>query len=155
LVDSVSYSDKSPWPENADGTGNSIELNSSDLDNNQGRNWHSSSILLGTPGEANSQAMDTGDHPLAIQSGGFSLYPNPADDFLFIDFNVSSDTEVEISVSDMLGSKLAWLANKPYSSGSYTEKIDIRSLSKGVYFLTVRINASGKMAIRTFSFVKA
>lgn len=55
MVDSVSYSDSSPWPVGADGQGYSLELKSTLLDNALGSNWQASYLIGGTPGEPNSK----------------------------------------------------------------------------------------------------
>jgi len=53
-IDSLSYSDSSPWPENADGIGPSLELVNQTLNNEFGENWKISNETGGTPGLENS-----------------------------------------------------------------------------------------------------
>ncbi|MGZ6736085.1 MAG: lamin tail domain-containing protein [Nocardioides sp.] len=54
-IDSVSYLDADPWPVKADGTGPSLELVDSSLDNNDYLNWAAATNAAGgTPGAANS-----------------------------------------------------------------------------------------------------
>lgn len=54
VIDSVQYSDSSPWPTGADGTGPSLELIDPSLDNTLGQNWLASAATNGTPGAQNS-----------------------------------------------------------------------------------------------------
>ncbi|MBD3249743.1 PKD domain-containing protein, partial [Candidatus Woesearchaeota archaeon] len=56
LIDIVNYS--STW---GGSNNHSIELNDTSLDNNNGSNWHTSSIAGGTPGENNSVIVLPGD----------------------------------------------------------------------------------------------
>lgn len=60
----------------------------------------------------------------------FYLYPNPASEFLLIETRSLSDFTFEIH--NLLGKK--------YSEGAITNKIDVSSLSEGIYFLTLVTN---------------
>ncbi|MDP7135517.1 MAG: hypothetical protein QF437_33805, partial [Planctomycetota bacterium] len=53
VVDSVTYDDKDPWPETADGTGKSLTRKNLDAnaDSNDPDNWDASPEKDGTPGE--------------------------------------------------------------------------------------------------------
>ncbi len=53
-LDSLSYSDTAPWPENADGLGSSLELVNPVLDNSDANSWRASLVEGGTPGFENS-----------------------------------------------------------------------------------------------------
>ncbi|MBN1670803.1 MAG: lamin tail domain-containing protein, partial [Kiritimatiellae bacterium] len=53
LVDRVKYNDNSPWPENADGAGHSLERQDPHAYGNDPANWASSRAAGGTPGEPN------------------------------------------------------------------------------------------------------
>lgn len=50
-VDIVAYDDAAPWPVEADGDCPTLELNDPNLDNNDGNNWHASTVDYGTPCE--------------------------------------------------------------------------------------------------------
>ena len=54
LVDEVSYTDGSPWPFAADGTGRTLELIDATSDNADPNAWGASQAPHGTPGAANS-----------------------------------------------------------------------------------------------------
>lgn len=62
LIDTVSYSDSSPWPVSPDGTGPSLELKGPNLDNDLAASWGASLASNGTPGATNS--LTTADLPL-------------------------------------------------------------------------------------------
>ncbi len=53
IVNAVNYDDEAPWPTSPDGSGPTLELTSSDLDNTQPTSWQRSLAIGGTPGVAN------------------------------------------------------------------------------------------------------
>ena len=55
VISSVSYDDVSPWPTSPDGTGPSLELKGTGLDNTDPANWGASTANGGTPLAVNSQ----------------------------------------------------------------------------------------------------
>ncbi|MBN1673693.1 MAG: lamin tail domain-containing protein [Kiritimatiellae bacterium] len=57
LVDRVQYDDNSPWPENADGDGPSLERQDAHAYGNDPANWAASRSAGGTPGAANSGVL--------------------------------------------------------------------------------------------------
>ncbi len=57
LIDSVRYSDQTPWPLEPDGNGPTLELINPNSDNNLSSNW-ASSDSLGTPGYQNSAQLN-------------------------------------------------------------------------------------------------
>ncbi len=84
LVDSVAYSDKDPWPVEADGNGPSLELTDPASNNNDGANWQPSGgstgviinahEVLGTPGEANSGGS-SGGPAVTVNIANFKFTP--------------------------------------------------------------------------------
>ncbi|MCA9439732.1 MAG: lamin tail domain-containing protein, partial [Candidatus Omnitrophica bacterium] len=63
LIDSVEYTDESPWPRPPDGQGPSLELGNEAIDNADPANWSSSVASRGTPGETNGVK---GDAPTVV-----------------------------------------------------------------------------------------
>ncbi|MDG1260605.1 MAG: lamin tail domain-containing protein [Flavobacteriales bacterium] len=57
VIDTVTYSDSTPWPFEPDGSCTSLELIDPALDNTDPANWQSSFVLFGTPGAMNSQLI--------------------------------------------------------------------------------------------------
>lgn len=74
--------------------------------------------------------------------GGYDLanYPNPFNGNTTIAFEIPSDSYVSLKVYTMLGAEIAELAGKDYKSGKHTIEFDAKSLSKGVYFYTMKTN---------------
>ncbi len=63
----------------------------------------------------------------------FNIYPNPAKDFIFIDFLNSEILDVQILIYDITGKEL--LSKKVNNNDN---KIDISSLKSGVYFIKIK-----------------
>lgn len=59
LVDSVEYSDRSPWESYPDSGVYSLELTSTQLDNSLPRSWLASTVAGGTPGRTNTEGQST------------------------------------------------------------------------------------------------
>ena len=63
-----------------------------------------------------------------------TLYPNPATDELYLNFNLQKKSVVTIELIDILGQTLIQ-KNKGMVTESFTEQMDISKLSNGVYFI--------------------
>ena len=111
----------SDWPTCADGTGNTLELISPDLDNSLPENW---------------DCINDNGSPNAINSGNLSsvettidsikLFPNPVKDVLYISGNLQF---YNIELYSILGQKLLTKTN--------SSKIDMSLLNNGVYLLKI------------------
>ena len=67
----------------------------------------------------------------------FSLdqnYPNPFNPSTRISYSINDEVQVNLSVYDMLGRKVAELVNAKQSAGSYNIQFDASSVSSGTYF---------------------
>lgn len=134
LIDSVSYTNISPWPTNADATGSSIELIDYNLDNNIGDNWLASTFL-GTPGAINSTLISVKDNNLI---GSINIYPNPSNNILTYELN-SSYLISNLEIKDINGEVKLLISNiQNYGS------IDISRLVAGTYFITIN-TTSGQL----------
>ena len=138
LMDAVDYYPWAPWPENANGTGASIELIEPSLDNTLGENWRASGIG-GTPGRPNTGLEDIGLQPV-LQIAGFECFPNPFRDFTTIQFSVSEEADYRLEVLDINGQVMNILAHKYLVPGSYSvdwfgNNQSGTGLSKGIYIV--------------------
>lgn len=66
------------------------------------------------------------------------VFPNPVQGVLNIKFAVYTQTETELSIYDVTGSKIKALRQEKVLPGYYQEKIDTRNLSSGVYFIVLK-----------------
>jgi hypothetical protein len=94
LIDSVSYTDASPWPTSPDGTGPSLSLLSPELDNDLGENWLGSVEMGGTPGAVNF----TMDPTITVSSpnGGEEIQQGTTFDVTWTSANYTGTVAIEI-----------------------------------------------------------
>ncbi len=77
-------------------------------------------------------------------------YPNPFRDQTQIRFSLDRQTQVELTLHDLLGRQIRTLKNGSMPQGFHTVELDARELSSGVYFYRLRTEnrvESGKMMI--------
>lgn len=70
--------------------------------------------------------------------GIHSIYPNPASSDFTADINIIEETEFTLSIVNQLGQTIKTIPRKFNKAGNYKEKIDIRDLSAGIYFLKLQ-----------------
>ncbi|MEQ8525357.1 alpha-amylase family glycosyl hydrolase [Gracilimonas sp.] len=79
-------------------------------------------------------------------------YPNPFNPTTTISFDVAKAGVVKLEVFDVLGRKVAQLANERKAAGSYTLNFDAGNLSSGMYIY--RLQAGEKVFTRKMMLVK-
>ena len=83
------------------------------------------------------------------QEIGMSLYPNPTESELSIDFNLKSNEKIQIEIVDVLGKTIRSL-NVNANEGDNSVFIDTQSFAKGAY----RVHINGKTVTSSLPFVK-
>ncbi|QGY46013.1 T9SS type A sorting domain-containing protein [Maribellus comscasis] len=122
LVDSVAYSDTTPWPELADGDGYSLELINPDLDNALWSSWRASEKIKGSPYSTKSlEEMDA------------FIYPNPFMSEIFIEFGDEylAQESFTLEVFNQLGVKIKVIRIESFNA---QVGISLASLPSGLYF---------------------
>jgi hypothetical protein len=76
------------------------------------------------------------------QIGAFKLYPNPATSKVNISLDIISDSEVTVSIYNMIGSMVKNENFGRLSNGVQNKSIDVTDLSEGVYLMKVTANTS-------------
>jgi hypothetical protein len=155
VIDAVDYYTVSPWPENANGTGATIELINPDYDNTKGENWKGGNSG-GTPGVINywKTITDIENPSLNYLIKKFESFPNPFTDFTTIQFTVLSEGEYRLEVFDMNGRLVDVLSDSYLTKNTYyidwfgTTKSGVY-LSGGIY--TIRL--SNKNQVETIKVV--
>lgn len=140
LVDSLQYQDEAPWDPNADGTGFTLELKSSGLDNSKADSWSASAQAGGTPGAANTVIVSNEDQkstPSEISL--LQNYPNPFNPSTNITFQLPALSKVNLSVFDMLGRKVSVLVDESRSQGTHVVSWDASQFSSGLYFYRLQV----------------
>lgn len=77
----------------------------------------------------------------------FSLYPNPARNYVLFNFGVSQPSTIEIEVLDIHGKKVKTVVRgTALSAGNYVQEFDVSDLKAGIYF--VKISAGKGSSLR-------
>jgi hypothetical protein len=146
LIDWLNYDNESPWPQEPDGYGYTLELLNPKLDNSKAASWSASGVTGGTPGDKNSRFKTLDD----IQEPTFRLkqnYPNPFNVHTNIVYQLPVAGHVQLSIYNLLGQKIHSLVNKKQSAGTYRLTFEAKHLSSGVYFIELK-NSDGVQLIR-------
>ena len=162
-VDQVMYSSAPPWPAEANGAGNSLELIEPDLDNLRADSWQASYLMGGTPGLANSVPSDSTEQPTKVREAEhtrpehFSLapnFPNPFNPSTQVTFQLPERAAVGLFIFNLKGERVRTLLDGNSESAGIHDKTwnatdDFgQRVASGVYIL--QFVAKGESG-RTFS----
>lgn len=86
--------------------------------------------------------ISTGVTQIAEQNISMSVYPNPAKDNINVKFNLISNTEVKLTMLNMLGEQVMELTNAELGSGEYIINVDASKLSGGMYYFRMHTDNS-------------
>lgn len=144
IVDSVHYGITTPWPEEPNGTGATLELDDPKSDNSLSENW-SSSTPYGTPGERNSKVSTLSQRNLPIPNI-FEVkqnFPNPFNSSTRIQYALPTKSRVVISIYNILGQKIKTFEHPLLSAGHHTQLWDGinetgEAVSSGLYILSFK-----------------
>jgi hypothetical protein len=64
-------------------------------------------------------------------------YPNPFNSSTTIDYQLSENSYVTLTIYDVLGRKVATLVNQQQAIGVYNVKFEAANLSSGIYFYKI------------------
>ncbi len=81
------------------------------------------------------------DIPESSSINNVSVYPNPVTHSANIDFTLSSETNVSVTVFDMLGREVLNLFDGAMDSGKQNIRMDATGLNKGIYFVKFNLNS--------------
>ncbi len=70
-----------------------------------------------------------------------SIYPNPASGNAFLEYSLSNENKVEISIFNMLGEKVIDVVNESQASGGHIVSLPTRYLSSGEYICLLNLGA--------------
>jgi len=117
LRDSVPYGITAPWPMMANGNGPTLELIRAWYDNSQGETWEANSIY-GTPGKPNSSITEIKE--IETQNTLVGNYPNPFNEFTYIEFNLAKAENIKLAVYNSSGNLVKVLEEGFFEPGNYT-----------------------------------
>ncbi|MBC7389124.1 MAG: DUF4394 domain-containing protein [Opitutaceae bacterium] len=81
---------------------------------------------------------------------GVNLYPNPLTEEVTLDFNLTTASEVELNVLNVMGDIIETKKSTRFSSGNNSIKISTERLTKGIYLFELKINGSVKSMIKGY-----
>ena len=125
IIDQVHYSDRSPWPTEADGEGPYLQLKELDSDNSLAENWTIGDDLTGTNEFAENQNI--------------AIYPNPTLGNIHIKL---SDQPKRCQIVDLMGRVL-----QETTPTTAAFDLDLGGLLSGMYLVKVQF-ADGRIAFR-------
>lgn len=103
----------------------------------------------------------TGSFPTGVEEGSgvpqspklFANFPNPFNPSTTIRFDLAQQSEISLSVYDVLGREVARLARGPHPAGTYNVQFDAAGFPSGVYYYVLRAQggsnytSTGKMLL--------
>lgn len=151
-VDSLTYSDRSPWPSQADGQGASLELKNPSSDNALAKNW-TANLTHGTPGAPNSSAGNSIPQVDINTDDNTPInYPNPFQVETTISFTTLSHGPVQVNIFDLLGKQVASLMNEVAEPGKHELVWRPEDhVEAGMYIYQIRFNEGTRSGIMIYS----
>lgn len=75
-----------------------------------------------------------------------SVYPNPANNQLTVNYHLNAASEINFEIYNLLGSKVKSFAPFKQNSGAHLEtQFDTESLNNGIYFLKINTNENSQI----------
>jgi hypothetical protein len=151
LIDSVNYDDDAPWPPEPDGSGPTLELINSNLDNSLAESWSNSSNY-GSPGSQNSNYLNNDDQENNIPTmhALMPAYPNPFNGAVNIPFELSSPINSTIVIFNVLGEKVREFPLVHFGTGRHLIKWNGENehghhVGTGIYFAKLDLKRSSNV----------
>jgi hypothetical protein len=154
IVDEVAFSSVGSWPSQANGSGSTLSLINSQMDNSLAESWSASS-LYGTPGYLNDiyTKIELDENTIPQEFILYQNYPNPFNPSTKISWQSPVGSHQTLKVYDVLGNEVATLVDEYRVAGIYEIDFDASSLSSGVYFYRITIH-SDKLSSGLFTVTK-
>lgn len=133
LVDEVVYLPFEPWPVAANGQGPTLELISPSLDNSLPGSW-ANNDTYGSPGAQNLLTATTSVNPVIA----FRYFPNPFQDQVNIQLNLSEAAAVTVKIYDARGTLVQTLVDNYLQNGQHAFGAYMGHLPAGLYLLETR-----------------
>ncbi len=138
LVDQVTFGTESPWPEEPNGTGMTLELRNYSNDNLLAESWKASLDIFGTPGRINSITTESKvvENINSLQT--LKIYPNPFTNQTRIEVNIQNLKPVSVEIYSLQG-KLVYMKKTPDNYIIWNGKTNEgQNLHAGVYVCKVK-----------------
>ncbi|PLX00788.1 MAG: hypothetical protein C0591_00645, partial [Marinilabiliales bacterium] len=76
--------------------------------------------------------------PDETETAKVSIYPNPLNDHLFIDFELENETNITLEICNVTGKRMKALTEKSYTRGAQHCEVKTEDLPPGIYFLRLQ-----------------
>lgn len=141
LVDSVRYEDTLPWPEEADGSGPTLELIHPDLENDLAVSWVANE-QTGSPGYRNHTITSLPDleNKQIERLDLYNNYPNPATTSTTISYTINKAGRVSLKFFDLMGIEVGRKVNRFQKAGTYSVRFDATNVANGVYIYCLELD---------------
>lgn len=73
----------------------------------------------------------------ALQTLQIELYPNPANELVYINYQLAQASNINISMHNAMGEELYRIAKKSQNTGKHKMSFNIQSLPAGIYYLKI------------------
>ena len=70
----------------------------------------------------------------------YTIYPNPVETELRIDYDILENAKIKISILDLSGKKVKTVANLKQELGAYSTTANVETLTNGTYVLEMQVN---------------
>lgn len=100
-----------------------------------GNNFYIDAINFGFPSSVNKFYTD---------DANFNIYPNPTSGKTNVALNIMEDSDIKVTVMDMLGREVATIAEGKYAQGTqeFSFNTDAYNATEGIYFVKLTVNGS-------------
>ena len=131
----IGYEGGYPWPDQANGTGRTVELIDYDGELNNYANWKNGCVG-GSPGTEFIPCDTNTVQHLTIDIS-FISYPNPFSESMFIELELKFPKFIQINLIDQYGRIVSCLQNGMIRPGKNKLHFETGELSPGIYYLHV------------------
>ncbi len=138
--DSVTY--KKSWKIAADANGAIIDLKLFCRLNRATSGISNDTIVVSTTGAFTGKIAVTGKNNTGVDElkniNSFSMYPNPAQSTITLDFSIVQTAEVNINIIDITGRIVKEVSRENFATGANSVTVDIADLNNGFYFVNIQ-----------------
>ncbi|MFN0217155.1 MAG: T9SS type A sorting domain-containing protein [Saprospiraceae bacterium] len=100
------------------------------------------SVPIFIPNNLNLPAEERMEAPIVNMQSSFTftVWPNPASDYVNIAFQLDEPAMVSYAVHDQAGRMVSEMSEQELSPGDYSERVSVREVLNGVYFVRAAVN---------------
>ncbi|HPN37171.1 MAG TPA: CotH kinase family protein, partial [Melioribacteraceae bacterium] len=154
IIDSLTYDDNNPWPVAPDGQGKTLSLINPYLDNSKPESWKAS-LSNGTPGTINDIYTNTEEENFSDYNYSlYQNYPNPFNPATTIEFSLAENSDIELSIFNILGQKISTIYSGYLDKGKHSYNFIAQNLASGIYFYSLNIKDKNKIFTKKLLLLK-